>query len=200
MKLLSKVVPDYPGLAAPDRIQVLGEAAVLDLPLLGVFCSIKCPGSLILQAYDAAVGLREQEICMISGFHSPLEKELLAVFLKGRPKIVHFLARNLDNIRLLSEQRKAIEAGRLVLLSATASSQRRSTEKIAQERNLLVGALAQDILIIHAEPGGHVENACQEFIRWGKCVYTLENEANLNLIANGVEPWRPTTRQSTSTL
>jgi hypothetical protein len=49
--------------------------------LLGVFCSVKCPASLILKAYDVSRELAAQGLTVISGFQSPVEKEVLTVLL-----------------------------------------------------------------------------------------------------------------------
>jgi len=56
------------------RIWVLGDLKILEKPLLGFFCSVKCPGELILRSYDLARSLRDTETSVIGGFHSPIEK------------------------------------------------------------------------------------------------------------------------------
>lgn len=37
------------GDAAPTELTIIGNVGLLKLQLLGLFCSIKCPGSVILQ-------------------------------------------------------------------------------------------------------------------------------------------------------
>ena len=41
------------------RIWALGDVSILQRPLLGCFCSVKCPGELILRTYDLARALRD---------------------------------------------------------------------------------------------------------------------------------------------
>jgi hypothetical protein len=50
---------DYPavlknrlGVAAPAQLYAIGNASVLQKNLLGLICSIKCPGSIILKTFD----------------------------------------------------------------------------------------------------------------------------------------------------
>jgi hypothetical protein len=53
--------------------------------MTALFCSARCPGSVILRAYDQAAQWRDTGHCVISGFHSPVEKECLRILLRGEP-------------------------------------------------------------------------------------------------------------------
>ena len=55
------------------RIWALGDLKILEKPLVGFFCSIKCPGDIILSSYDLARVLRDSGVAAIGGFHSPIE-------------------------------------------------------------------------------------------------------------------------------
>src|SRR2546426_2017106 len=68
---------------APASLALLGNADLLDESALALFSSIKCPGSLILKTYDLAQKLRETNATIVSGFHSPVERECLNVLLKS---------------------------------------------------------------------------------------------------------------------
>jgi predicted Rossmann fold nucleotide-binding protein DprA/Smf involved in DNA uptake len=67
------ILPSLLGKDAPVRIAVLGDLTILDQKSLALFCSIKCPGNLILQTYDLAQRLRQFGVTVIGGFHSPME-------------------------------------------------------------------------------------------------------------------------------
>lgn len=74
--------PDYPAALrrhlddrAPKRIFTLGQLEILAKPSLALFCSVQCPGILILKTYDLACELRDAGIGVIGGFHSPMEKD-----------------------------------------------------------------------------------------------------------------------------
>jgi len=85
---------EYPGALeaglgerAPETIYSLGDVGILKHKMLGFFCSVKCPGSLIIKTYDLARELRDAGVPVISGFHSPVEKEALRILLRGKGKI-----------------------------------------------------------------------------------------------------------------
>ena len=63
------------------------------------------------------------------------------------------------------------------------------TADTALTRNRFVGALADTVLIAHAQPGSKTEQLAQEVLAWGKPVYTLDNPANDGLLALGAQPY-----------
>lgn len=91
-------------------------------------------------------------------------------------------------MRLPSQSKEPLGEGRLLLLSSFSNKQKRTTVDMAHERNRFVAALAEKILVIHATPGGKLENMCREVITWGKPLLTLQNEANANLFSLGAQP------------
>ncbi|MBI5632570.1 MAG: hypothetical protein HZA15_03735 [Nitrospirae bacterium] len=64
---------------APAQISTLGNLDLLALPKTALFCSTRCPGEAILRTYDQAARWRDAGRCIISGFHSPVEKECRAL-------------------------------------------------------------------------------------------------------------------------
>ncbi len=183
-----RLTPNTPGYPAglPAYVAALGNPDLLARPALALFCSVKCPGSLILQTYDLAQKLRERTIPMIGGFHSPIEKECLTILLRGPGPVVICPARSLEGMRLPAEWQGPLEQGRLLLLSPFAEKQRRPTLQTAQARNRFVAALAAHIFISYAAPGGKTEQFGREIIGWGKPVFTFDHPANATLIEMGV--------------
>jgi predicted Rossmann fold nucleotide-binding protein DprA/Smf involved in DNA uptake len=55
----------------------------------------------------------------------------------------------------------------------------------------LVAALADDLLVAHAEKGSTTEQLVRRALRWGKRVLTLDGPENATLIASGAEPVGP---------
>jgi hypothetical protein len=158
---------------------------LLDLPLTALFCSRKCPGNVILRAYDLAVGLRDAGVPVIGGFHTPMERELLAVLLRGTQPVVIVEARE-QRRRIPGEWRTAIDAGRLLVL-APFPGVKRQTRQTSAERNRLVLSYATRVLILHASAGGETERIAQQTVNVGKPLLTLVcgDDANANLIALG---------------
>ena len=155
-------------------------------PLLGLFCSTRCPGNVILRTYDLALALREAEVPMISGFHTPMEKECLEVFLRGAQPIVLCPARDIQRLRLPAAWRQPLADGRLLIVSALAAGQRRPTTALAEHRNRFVATLAQSLCVAHAAPGSRTERLCAELVAQGKRIYTLGLAENAPLVQCGV--------------
>ncbi|MFA5192403.1 MAG: hypothetical protein WC740_16985, partial [Verrucomicrobiia bacterium] len=66
---------------APAQLTSLGNLDLLALSKTALFCSARCPGHAILRTYDQAAKWRDEGRCVISGFHSPVEKECLRILL-----------------------------------------------------------------------------------------------------------------------
>jgi len=153
------------GSAAPAQLAALGDTALLALPKTAIFCSARCPGSVILAAYDQAAQWRDTGRCVISGFHSPVEKECLRILLRGSQPVIICPPRSIPT-RTPPEWRAPISEGRLLLLSFFKDGPHRPTTETAQRRNTLVAALADEIYIPHASPGGHLQSLLQVIRLW----------------------------------
>jgi len=173
------------GPEAPERLTVIGDVELLSHKKLALFCSVQCPGSIILKTYDLARKLREQNAAVIGGFHSPIEKEVLNVLLRGEGSIILCPAKGIEKMRIRREYREPLDKGRLLILSAFPEKVRRPTAKIALFRNRLVAALADKVLIAYAAPGGKTEAFARELLGWHKPVFTFDDASTSNLIALG---------------
>jgi predicted Rossmann fold nucleotide-binding protein DprA/Smf involved in DNA uptake len=145
----------------------------------------------ILKAYDFARLVRGSGRVIISGFHSPIEKDCFETLLRGSDPIIICPARRLGTSRLPREWQKAIKAGRMLLLSPFSEKQKRATVELAAERNRFVVSIADEILIVYAHPGSKTEALCREVLASGKRVYTFNDPANQHLIAKGALPIEP---------
>ena len=191
--IIESTSPNFPaalqtGMLIPPVAQLwaIGNLDILHRRLLGLFCSTRCPGNVILRTYDLALALREAEVPIISGFHTPMEKECLDVFLRGTQPVVVCPARDIQRLRLPAAWRKPLVDGRLLVVSAIAAAQRRPTATLAEQRNRFVATLAQTICVTHAAPGSRTERLCAELVAQGKRLYTLGLAENAHLVQCGV--------------
>ena len=169
-------------------LSLIGNAALLDLPLLAFFCSRRCPGSLILRAYDLARELRAAGVPVVSGFQTPIEQECLALLLRGEQPVVVCPARGIAGMRVPPVWRAPLEAGRLLVVSPFAADERRPTVALAERRNRFVADLAARVLVAHADPGGATERLSRALIGQGKPVLTVLDPANRHLLDAGALP------------
>ena len=61
---------------APDRLWAIGRLDLISIPKTSLFCFKRCPGDAIIKAMDQAQKWRDQGRCIISRFHSRMEKAL----------------------------------------------------------------------------------------------------------------------------
>jgi predicted Rossmann fold nucleotide-binding protein DprA/Smf involved in DNA uptake len=153
--------------------------------MLGLLCSVKCPGDLVLKTYDTARVLRDAGVTVIGGFHSPMEKECLDLLLRGKQAVVICPARSVQDMRVPAEWRASLADGRLLVLSAFETTVRRVTKDTARQRNAFIAAIAKQILVPHASSGGEVESLCRGLFASGKTLYTFESAANSQLLTLG---------------
>lgn len=173
---------------APESITAIGNTDILKNQMIAIFCSVKCPGSLILKTYDYVSSLRDTGKTTIGGFHSPVENDCLKLLMRGKQAVIICPARSLANMRIPREWKKPIEQGRLLLISPFPETDRRATAKLSMYRNEFVAALADTIFIAYAEKGGKTEAFVRKIIQWGKPVHTHDCEENRNLVHLGAKP------------
>jgi len=171
--------------AAPPVILCRGDPGTLGQHKVAFFSSRRCPGNAIIGAYDLARALRDAGVCVVSGFHSSMEKECLDLLLRGTQPVIICPARTIDPMRIPAAWKVPLAEGRLLLLSSFESKHRRATAALAQQRNEFVAALADEIIICYAEPGGRTESLVAQAIAWGKRVMTFDLPETKNLVALG---------------
>jgi len=146
---------------APAQLSALGNLELLALPKTALFCSARCPGHVILPAYDQAAQWRDAGRCVISGFHSPVEKECLRILLRGSQPIIICPARALPK-RIPPEWQKPLADGRLLILSFFPHTGTHITADLAARRNEFVAALADEVYVAYATPGGRLDTGLRQ--------------------------------------
>lgn len=144
-----------------------GNREILKLPKLAFFCSRSCPGKIILQVQEYANRLKEKGTCVISGFHTPVEKEALRCLLKGTQPIIICPARGLYK-QIPLKQKAAFSAGRLLYVSFFNAGRKRMTTALAEERNRRAIDMADEVCIAFARPGGKTEKLIDYARKKGK--------------------------------
>jgi len=172
---------------APETIAAIGDPHILQNKTLAVFSSKKCPGSLIIKTYDFMKELRGSGITIVSGFHSPMERECLNILLRGKQPVVICPARSIEGMRIKSEYKKPLEEGRLLFLSPFDVKQNRISSERADKRNHFVAAISDELLVPYAEPDSKTETLCKKWIEQGKTVRTFDSEYNKNLFELGAK-------------
>ncbi len=153
------VIPLLPHLApriAADlaaRLIGIGNPALLAEPLLGFIASRQCPGHVLLGTLDRVPGWVKTGRVIVSGFHSPLEQQVLRSVLRRKGRVVKVLARGMTDCRPTAEERESLAAGLMLLITACPPEVRRTTRETALARNRLVLALASEIVTPYVADG-----------------------------------------------
>lgn len=165
-------------------MNTIGNDQILQLPLIAFFCSVRCPGNLIIKTYDLAQKWRVKEQPVIGGFHSPVEKEVLKILFRSLTPVCIVLARGLPK-RLPPEYRRPLDEGRLLIVSPFEAHVKRATAQTALRRNEVVAQLAARIFVAYAAPGSKTESFCRGVAATGKPCQTFDDSRTENLRAIG---------------
>jgi predicted Rossmann fold nucleotide-binding protein DprA/Smf involved in DNA uptake len=172
-----------------ETIHGIGNHDILRSRRLGLICSVQCPGSVVIKTFDAIRELRDAEVVVIGGFHSPMEQECLEFLLRGAQPVIICPARGIGRMRLPAGWREAIATGRLLLLSPFADEATNTTTAQAEFRNEFVAALSAAVLIPHASPGGKAEALARRALARGQTLFTFDDEANKALLDAGARDY-----------
>jgi predicted Rossmann fold nucleotide-binding protein DprA/Smf involved in DNA uptake len=166
--------PELADAAWPDSFAAIGNPQLLTATKTAVLCSRQCPGEVILRLFDLARRLRTSDLTFIGGFHTPAERDFLHHLLPGSCRLIICPARRLEGMRVPAVWQKAIAAERMLLLSPfTGESQRRQSARLAERRNELVVALADQILLLHAAPASRTAVLVKQATQQGKSLLAL---------------------------
>jgi len=169
---ITQLTPGSPGYPASlgtcgPALYARGNLRLLERSLVGVFSSVRASGAAVLRAIQWARTVAKDSIGIVSGFHAPLEQECLGLFLRNGVPAIVCVAREIAAYRVPSAWRPALDAGNLLLLTSFAA-ERRVTSATSQIRNQIVVSLANEIVILHAEPGSKTDCLAQEVATRGK--------------------------------
>ena len=150
--ILPTVLQERLGGGVPLQFMAVGNTALLDAPLLGLIASRQCPGQVLLDTLELAAQWARSQQVVLSGFHSPLEQQVLRSMLRRRGRVVKLLAHALDDYRVPPEEQAPLADGCLLVLSACTPSVPRTTRASALTRNRLVLALVDAQCVPYLAP------------------------------------------------
>lgn len=124
----------------------------------------------VLKCYDWATDMCKAENCVISGFHSKLEKDVLHFLLKGRQPIIVVLGRA-PYKRMPAQFIGPVKEKRLTIISTANTS--RHTRETAMERNKKIVDMADEIVFASLTPDSSLYALYENAIKDGKKVSVL---------------------------
>jgi hypothetical protein len=142
-------------------IDHIGNQELLKLHITAFLCSRSIPASIVLRCYDWAIHQRESGICVISGFHSQIERDVFHYLEKGNQPIIIAMARGIP-ASLPITLKKSVESGRILIITPFDKNVTRVTNETASIRNKMMIELADKVVIGFADPNGKLNHILSE--------------------------------------
>ncbi len=124
-------------------MEYLGNKKLLNLPKTAFLASSTIPPDMVLKCYDWAAS--KHEGCIVSGFSSKLEKDVLHFLIKGKQPVIVVLARQLYK-QIPQELQPLLDENRLLIISVSNSV--RQSRATALARNRYICELADHIFMV----------------------------------------------------
>ena len=136
-----------------SELSFLGDKTLWSLPKTAFLCSDKFSAGSVLKCYDWAAEMKQQNRCVISGFHSKLEKDVFDILLRGSLPIILALASSIYE-KPPTKLKPHVDSGRLLIISQFAPGIGRPNRELALQRNQFVVDNADEVVFAHIYEGG----------------------------------------------
>lgn len=124
-------------------IEAIGNKELLAMPKTAFLAPSKVATLSVLRCYDWAQMMSQENLLVISGFSSRLEKEVLHFLLKGDSPIILVLGRKMYT-KIPNELIVLLEEGRLLIISVT--NDVRQSKQNAYKRNRFIVEIADEVI------------------------------------------------------
>ncbi len=127
------------------QIECIGNKELWNIPKTAFLASSSIKPDDVLKCYDWATRMAKEGRCVISGFSSHLEKDVLHFLSKGKQPIIVVLSRQMYK-QIPSELQELLDANRLLIIST--SNAVRQSKVTAFARNKYICEQADKILFV----------------------------------------------------
>ncbi len=138
----------------------LGNKDLLKQPITAFLASNTISSETVLRCYDWATEICRQGLCVVSGFSSKLEKDVLHFLLKGKQPIIMVLARQMYKV-VPTDLKEALEQNRLLIISSSQAVRQSRTTALA--RNRYVCEMADEIILVGAAEGNSLFELTEQY-------------------------------------
>ena len=133
-------------------METLGNTLLLDRKKIGYFASSKIASLSVLPTLDwAAEVARLEDVAVVSGFHSKMEREVLDFLLRGKCGIICVLARSIYK-KIPEKYREAYNAGRVLFIAPFKTSATMTSRHLCQQRNEYVASISDELIFSALTP------------------------------------------------
>ena len=139
-------------------MEYFGNKELLKLKKTAFLASSTIAPEMVLRCYDWAAG--KHEGCVVSGFSSKLERDVLHFLLKANCPVILVLARQMYKA-IPEELKEGLEQGRLLIISTSTAV--RQSKVTALSRNKYICKIADSILFVGVTTNSSLYPLAEEF-------------------------------------
>lgn len=139
-------------------MEYLGNDELLNLPKTAFLAASTIPPDMVLKCYDWATA--DHEGCVVSGFSSKLEQDVLHFLIKGKQPIIMVLARQMYK-QIPEELLSLFDESRVLIISV--SNAPRQSRATAIARNKYVCDIADKIVFVGVNEASSLHELKEEF-------------------------------------
>lgn len=146
-------------------MEKLGNTALLDKHRIGYLSGSKIETLSVLPTLDWALEISSREdIAVVSGFHSCLERQTLDTLLSGKCGIICVLGRGMYK-KIPRLWQSAYDEGRLLFISLEKENITRTSRQTSRRRNEYIASIADELIVASLTP----ESSLNEIIEKASC-------------------------------
>ena len=144
-------------------METLGNTELMKLHKVGYFASSKITALSVLPTLDWAAEIAKREdVAIVSGFHSKMEREVLDYLLRGRCGIICVLARSIYR-KVPAKFKEPYKQNRVLFITEEKNPDVIMTGKYsARKRNQLVDSLADRLVFSSLTPNSSLASIYQD--------------------------------------
>lgn len=133
-------------------MDALGNMELFQRRKIGFLASSKIASLSVLPSIEWAVEVAKREdVAIVSGFHSRLERQVLEFLLTGKCGIICVLARSIyKKVPLI--YKSAYEVGRVLFIAPCQTSASMASRKLCHERNEYVASISDEMVFASLRP------------------------------------------------
>ncbi len=127
-------------------MESLGNIALLDNHLIGFLAGRKIASLSVIPTLDWALeSAKNEDVSIVSGFHSQMEREVLDFLLKGKCGIICVLARSIYK-KVPPTFKEAYQANRVLFISPFQTNAIRADRQVCQHRNEYIASISDQLV------------------------------------------------------
>lgn len=150
-------------------METVGNISLLERKKIGYFASGSIAPLSVLPTLDWAIEMaKHDEVAIVSGFHSKMEREVLDILLKGSCGIICVLARPIYKI-IPAKFRDAYAQDRVLFISQNTAKSTMTSRHLCQKRNEYIASIADELVFSSLTP----ESSLYKLINSNKALLRL---------------------------